>query len=74
MALQSLLKSSDGCFKSTPSEMLKKAVRKYEMIRAPRTHDMVALARYNVNLVCCNRTWLVSPNIFSGLSTLVHHQ
>jgi hypothetical protein len=40
-------------------------MREYELKRAPRTHDMVALARYNVNLVCCKRTWLVS---FEGFS------
>ena len=66
VALQSLLKSSGGSFKDVPTEQLTKAVREYELLRAPRTHDMVALARYNVNLVCCNRTWMVSPDIFSG--------
>ncbi len=59
LALRKALKSSAASFKDMPSDVLVKALREYELIRAPRTHDMVALARYNVNLVCCKRTWLV---------------
>ena len=35
------------------------ALRDIERKRASRTHDMVKLARYNVNLICRKRTWLV---------------
>ena len=59
LALRNVLKSSAASFKDIPSDVLGKALREYELKRAPRTHDMVALARYNVNLVCCKRSWLV---------------
>ena len=79
LALKNVLKSSAGSFKDIPSEVLERALREYELKRAPRTHDMVALARYNVNLVCCKRTWLVgsSHSIFRILrlnSNLHRHQ
>ena len=79
LALQKALKSSAASFKDMPSDVLVKALREYELIRAPRTHDMVALARYNVNLVCCKRTWLVrslrSDFCILSLSCQVHrHQ
>ena len=79
LALQKALKSSAASFKDMPSDVLVNALREYELIRAPRTHDMVALARYNVNLVCCKRTWLVrslrSDFCILSLSCQVHrHQ
>ena len=67
LALQKVVKSCAAPFKDIPSEVLGKAMREYEFIRAPRTHDMVALARYNVNLVCCKRTWLVGSSLWSLL-------
>lgn len=39
--------------------LLAEALRAIERKRASRTHDMVKLARYNVNLICRKRTWLV---------------
>ena len=62
-AVQRSLKSASVSFKDAPAELLATAMREYELKRAPRTHDMVALARYNVNLVCCKRTWLVSSEV-----------
>jgi len=78
VALRKLLKSCATSFKDVPSELLEKALREYELIRAPRTHAMVALARYNVNLVCRKRTWLVwTGNLDhickSSLTCVLHH-
>ena len=67
VALQKLLKSCAVSFKDVPSVLLEKALREYELIRAPRTHAMVALARYNVNLVCRKRTWLVCTVLLSHI-------
>ena len=68
--MQGLLKSSGESFKDVPSEMLAKALRDFELLRAPRTHNMVALARYNVNLACCKRTWLVSYDFSAFVYTI----
>ena len=64
-ALQCSLKTNSVSFRSMSADLLARVMREYELKRAPRTHDMVALARYNVNLICCKRTWLV---IFRFLS------
>ena len=52
-----------ACRQSTvmlhPQLCLLRPLRAIERKRASRTHDMVKLARYNVNLICRKRTWLV---------------
>jgi hypothetical protein len=45
--------------KHCTTQAIAEALRGFELKRAGRTHDMVKLARYNVNVVCRPRTWLV---------------
>lgn len=61
--LQNAVKSCGGTFKETTSDAIENALRAFELKRAPRTHDMVSLARYNVSLICTRRTWPVGAHM-----------